>query len=97
MKVLQIDNAFSLGLFAGVTNIIPYLGPLLAGLLITIIVLVDNWLKALFVLLAFLLIQQVEGNILSPILTKKFIGLPPALVLIALIVGAQFWGFWGQS
>lgn len=95
LKVLQIDNAFSLGLFAGVTNIIPYLGPLLAGLLITIIVLVDNWLKALFVLLAFLLIQQVEGNILSPILTKKFIGLPPALVLIALIVGAQFWGFLG--
>jgi predicted PurR-regulated permease PerM len=95
LKILDIDNAFSLSLFAGVTNIIPYLGPLLAGLITAIIVLVDNWLKALFVVLAFFLIQQIEGNIISPVLSKKFIGLPPVLVLIALIVGAKFWGLLG--
>jgi predicted PurR-regulated permease PerM len=95
LKILGIDHAFSLSLFAGITNIIPYLGPLFAGLIITILVLIEDWLKAVFVLIAFFLIQQIEGNILNPILSKKFIGLPPALVLIALIVGAKFWGLLG--
>ena len=38
---------------------------------------------------------QIEGNILTPILSKKFIGLPPVLVLIALLIGGQLWGIMG--
>ncbi|TSC75219.1 MAG: hypothetical protein G01um101430_542 [Parcubacteria group bacterium Gr01-1014_30] len=95
LKIFGVNYAISLGLFAGVTNIIPYLGPLFAGVVIAALVLIDDWLKALFVLIVFILIQQVEGNILSPILTKKIIGLNPALVLIALIVGGELFGFLG--
>lgn len=95
LKIFKVDYALTLGLFAGVTNIIPFLGPVFAGAVITILVLVDDWLKSLFVLLVFFLIQQVEGNILSPILTKKIIGLPPALVLVSLIIGGKLFGFLG--
>lgn len=95
LKIFGVNYAISLGLFAGITNIIPYVGPLFAGVAITALVLIDDWLKALFVLIVFLLIQQIEGNILSPILTKKIIGLNPALMLIALVVGGTLFGFLG--
>ena len=51
--------------------------------------------KAVFVLIAFLLIQQIEGNILSPLLARKFVGLPPVLVLLSLAIGAQLLGLLG--
>ena len=95
LSLLKVDYAFSLSLFAGITNIIPILGPIFAGIIITILVLLEDWLKAVFILIAFVLIQQIESNILNPILSKKFIGLPPALVLISLIIGAKLWGLLG--
>ncbi len=95
LKLFKIDYAFSLGLFAGITNIIPIIGPVLAGGVIAILVFLDDWLKAIFILIVFFLIQQIEGNILTPILSKKFIGLPPVLVLIALLIGGQLWGLLG--
>ena len=93
--VLNIDYAVSFGLFAGVFNFIPIIGPVIAGAVIIIIVAASSWLKAIFFLVAFFLIQQIEGNILTPVLTKKFIGLSPALVLVALLIGGKLWGLMG--
>jgi predicted PurR-regulated permease PerM len=95
LKLFNINYASSLSLFAGVTNIIPILGPIFAGAIITILAFLDSWFKALFILIAFILIQQIEGNLLSPILTKKFIGLPPVLVLLAVLMGGKLWGILG--
>jgi predicted PurR-regulated permease PerM len=44
---------------------------------------------------AFTLIQQIENSILTPILTKKFVGLSPALVLLSLAIGGKLWGLLG--
>ncbi|RLC35432.1 MAG: hypothetical protein DRZ76_00040 [Candidatus Nealsonbacteria bacterium] len=93
--VLKIDYAVSFAFFAGVTNFIPIIGPLAAGVIIALLTALDSWLKALFVVAAFIIIQQIEGNILTPILSKRFVGLPPVLVLIALIVGGKLWGIMG--
>lgn len=93
--VLGIDYAVSFSLFAGVFNFIPFIGPLLAAAVTGVIVAADSWLKAVFFVAATVLIQQIEGNVLSPVLTKKLVGLPPALVLIAVMAGAQLWGLMG--
>jgi len=93
--VLKVDYAASFAFFAGITNFIPIIGPVIAGILITLFTALDSWLKALFLLLAFVIIQQIEGNILTPVLTRRFVGLPPALVLIALIIGGKLWGLLG--
>lgn len=90
-----VHSPLSLSLFAGILNFVPVVGPLLAGLVISLIVFLESPLQALFVLLAFILIQQVEENILMPLLSKRFVGLPPSLVLISLAIGAQFWGIMG--
>jgi predicted PurR-regulated permease PerM len=94
--VLNINYSISFALFSAVFNFIPFVGPILAGGVIAIIVAADSWLKAIFFLVATLLIQQIEGNILSPVLTKRLIGLPPALVLIAVMIGAKLWGLMGS-
>lgn len=93
--LLKIKYPFTLALFAGFTNIVPIVGPIVAGVIIALIAALDSWLKAVLILIVFTLIQQIEGNILTPILTKKFIGLPPALVLISLLIGGKLWGILG--
>ncbi len=95
LKIFNVQYAFMLSFLAGVLEIVPILGPVLSAIVAFILVGLDSWLKAFFVLGAFILIQQIEGNIITPILTKKFIGLPPALVLISLAVGGKLLGLLG--
>lgn len=95
LLLFRVESPLSLSLFAGVLNFVPVAGPLLAGLVIALIVALGSPLQALFVILAYTLIQQVEENVLMPLLSKRFVGLPPSLVLISLAIGAQFWGVMG--
>jgi len=93
--IFNIKYAVSFGFLAGILDIIPIIGPIIAGAIIVIFSSLDSWLKAVFILIAFILIQQIEGNILVPILSKKFIGLPSVLVLISLMIGGKLWGILG--
>jgi predicted PurR-regulated permease PerM len=93
--VLDIKYAVSFGFLAGILDIVPIIGPVVAGAVIVIFSALDSWTKALFILVAFIIIQQIEGNILTPVLTKRFVGLPPVLVLISLMVGGSLWGILG--
>lgn len=93
--VFNTNYPFSMGLLAGVLNFIPIIGPIVTGFLIFILVSLDNTLRAVFVLIAFTLIQQIENNILTPILTKRFVGIPPILVLVSLVVGGKLLGLLG--
>lgn len=94
--LFHVNYPFSLALIAGALNFIPYVGPSLTGFLLFVSVFLDaGATKALFALVSFLLVQQTENNIITPILSKKIIGLSPALVLISLAVGGKLWGFWG--
>lgn len=95
LKIFKVDYAFSLSLLAGFLNLIPILGPVFTAVLITLFIIINSFPKAIFFLLAFILIQQIEGNVLIPILTKKVIELSPFLVLFSLLVGGKLFGFWG--
>ncbi len=91
----NIEYAGIFALLAGFLDFIPILGPFLAGIPIVIFTLINSWLKALLVAIVLILIQQIEGNILTPILTKKFIQVPPFIVLFSLLVGGKIFGFLG--
>jgi len=95
LQLFNVKYAFTLALLAGILDFIPILGPIIAGAIAFIFVAVDSLPKALFVLIVFVLIQQIEGNILTPALTKKFVGLPPVLVLISLAIGGKLFGILG--
>lgn len=94
--LFKIKYTFVLSLLAGLLNFIPFLGPAIMGVLLILFVgVADSFLKAIIVLVAFIVIQEIEGKIISPILAKKFIGLPPVLVLLSIVVGGEVFGFLG--
>ena len=93
--IFNTNYPFSLAVLAGLLNFIPYIGPAITAILLFLIILPISAIKVFFVVTAFIIIQQIEGNILSPILMKKIIGLPPSLVLISLVIGAALWGVLG--
>jgi len=95
LTILNVKYAFVLSVVAGILDFIPYVGPLIAGIIISLIVMMSSLNQALFVLVSFIIIQQLEGSLFLPILFKKFAGIPPTLVLIALIIGGMLWGFLG--
>jgi len=94
--LFKVDYPLILALFAGVADIIPIIGPIIAGIVIALVAALDGSLGiAIVILIAFIIIQQIEGNILTPILTKRFVHLPPALVLVSLMIGGKLGGILG--
>lgn len=93
--IFTVKYPFTLALFAGVFNFVPYVGPLLTGVLLFLIIFPTSQAVGIFVIIVFILIQQIENSILSPILMKKFVGLPPVLVLLSLVIGGDLWGVLG--
>ena len=93
--ILNMKYKTFFGFLAGTLDVIPIIGPTVAGTIIFIFSVLDSPLKALFFLIAFILIQQIEGNILTPALTKKFVGLPSFLILVALMIGGRLGGILG--
>lgn len=95
LLLFNVKYPFSLALLAGVLEFIPVLGPLVTGGLAFMMIALDSMVKALFVLAFFGLIQQIEAHVLTPLLSKRMIGLPPVLILMALAIGGTLWGLLG--
>lgn len=96
MALLGVDFALMLGLIAGITELIPYFGPVIGAVpAIGIALLKSKWL-ALKVAVVFLIIHQLEGNIISPKIMSDKVGLHPLLVIFSLLAGGELYGLWGM-
>ena len=93
--ILNVKYPLTFGLLAGVLNFIPIIGPIIAGIIIFITVALDSTLRAILAVVVFTLIQQIENNILTPLLTKRFVDISPVIVLISLVVGGKLLGILG--
>jgi predicted PurR-regulated permease PerM len=92
---LGVKAAIALGLIAGVLEFVPTIGPILSAVPAVAMGFLDSPQKALYVLFAYLLIQQIEGHVLIPLLMKEGMDLPPALTIVAQAVMALLFGFLG--
>jgi predicted PurR-regulated permease PerM len=91
LSLLGVPLAMILGLIAGLLDFIPYLGPLMAGVPAVLIAFSDSPSLALYVVALFGGIQLVEGYLLSPLIEKRTVSLPPALTIVMqLLFGALF-------
>ncbi len=95
--IFGIKYALILALISGVLNFIPYIGPWMTAVLLIVFIAVStgSWLIVLYVLVAVFIIQQIESMLLTPLLMKKLVNVPPVLVLVSLVVGAKMFGFLG--
>jgi predicted PurR-regulated permease PerM len=87
--------AFAFGLFFGLMELVPYVGPVLGALPPVIVALVQDPLTALWVVLLFVALQQLEGHVVAPNVFGRALRLNPLLVILALLLGGQIYGFVG--
>ena len=87
--------AAAFGAWAGVTELIPYIGPWLGALPPVLYALVQHPLSALWVALLFLGIQQLEGHVIVPNVMGRSLRLHPLLVIFGLLAGGEIYGFPG--
>jgi predicted PurR-regulated permease PerM len=90
-----VEYPIFFGIFAFITAIIPFIGPIFCGVVMVLFVLLDTWQKALAVGIGVIVIHQIEGNIITPVLMKKFMEFPASLVLISILIGERLWGVMG--
>jgi len=95
LLILRIDFAPALAAFAGVTELIPILGPWIGGAAAVIVTLAVAPGKAIWVALLFLIVQLVENSLLVPRIQGGYLRIHPALLVVLLVLGAYIAGFWG--
>lgn len=94
--IIDLPYALVLAIIVAFTNIIPYIGPLIGGAPAVIVGLFDSPSKALFVLIILVIAQQVEGNILSPLILGKSLDTHPATIVILLLAAGNIAGVLGM-
>jgi predicted PurR-regulated permease PerM len=95
LLLLGVRGAFALGIIAGLLEFVPFVGPIAASIPAIAMGLLDSPAKALYVALAFTVIQQAEGHLLIPLLMKGSLSLPPVLTLLTQALMATVFGLLG--
>ena len=95
LLLLGIPLALSQAMLAGVMTFIPNLGPTLSVISPMAIALIEAPWKALAVLILYIIIQQIESNVLTPIVMAQQVALLPAITLLSQLFFATFFGFLG--
>lgn len=90
--ILGIPLALLLGVFSGFLEFIPIAGPILSAVAPILIAFTIGPMRAVYVTLFYLVVQQLEGNLLTPIVQHKVVSLPPALTLTAVLVMGVLFG-----
>ncbi len=96
LSILQVPYAFLIAIFAAVIEIVPVFGSIISGAIATLIGAVAGGPElALLVAGGFLIINLLQSNLIYPLVVKQVVGVPPLLVIIAMIAGGQLAGFFG--
>lgn len=92
---LGVPLVLVLALIAFLLEFIPFIGPWLSGVPAVLLALSESPTKALWVIGLYLLVQQIEGNLILPLVQRRAVELPPALTLLAIFVMGALFGFMG--
>jgi predicted PurR-regulated permease PerM len=93
---LRVENALLLAVLAGIFEIIPLFGPILAAIpAVTLALVADGMTSALLVVGFYIIIHQFENQLIYPLVVRKIVGVPPLISILALIIGYKLAGFVG--
>lgn len=95
LLILGVKYALTLALIAGVTAVIPIIGPFIGAAAAIGVALTISPSKALAVAILYLIIQLLESNFITPMVMKKALGVSPVIIIIALLLGGKLFGFIG--
>jgi predicted PurR-regulated permease PerM len=93
--MLGIPSPAALALIAGIAEIVPYLGPFIGAVPALLVALAIGPVLAMWTAGAYLLVHLIEGYIAAPLVERTFITIPPALILLGLVVVELIFGTGG--
>jgi predicted PurR-regulated permease PerM len=95
LALLGVQYAFLIGLITAIAELIPF-GVIFAAVPAILLSVIDGGvLLGLKVLIFYIVVQQIENYVLSPIVARRIVGIPPLVVLLAFLMGITLAGFWG--
>jgi predicted PurR-regulated permease PerM len=93
--ILGVRYPLALGLVAALFEVVPIIGPILAGAAAFVVASGDGFSVGLYVILFFIIVQQIENNVLIPVIMGRTMKVHPVIVLVSLLAGAGVAGFFG--
>ena len=96
LRLAGVRSALVLGLFVGLFNMIPYLGPVIGAIPALIVALGSGYMTVLWAGVGLFLVQQIDGSLLSPRIMSAVTGMDPAAVLLAVYAGGRIAGAAGM-
>lgn len=93
---MGIRYPLAMAVVAAVTRVIPVIGPVIGAVPIVLLATLQGWERGLTVLIAFSLMHLIESKVIMPRIIGYRIKLHPAVVIIVLLIGAEFFGMWGM-
>ena len=95
-RIVNMPYAVLISVIIGITNIIPFFGPFIGAIPSAVLVLVESPKMCIVFIIFIIILQQVDGNILGPLILSDSTGLSSFWVLFAILVGGNLFGFAGM-
>jgi predicted PurR-regulated permease PerM len=91
LALVGVPSALALGLIAGVTEFVPIIGPVIGAIPALLLASTQDWNTVLWTLVVFVVVQQVESNVIMPLVAGRAVAVPPAVGLFAVVaIGVLF-------
>jgi len=94
--ILRLPYAVLVATIVGVTNVIPYFGPIIGAVPSALLILLVDPLKAFYFIIFVFVLQQFDGNVLGPRILSDNVGISGFWVLVSITIGSGLFGFWGM-
>ncbi len=95
LTLLQVNYALPLAVIAGLLEVFPIIGPVLSVFPAFFVAATTSWVLGVAVIALYIIIQQLENNLIVPLVMKTVVGIPPLAVLTSLVIGQKLAGVTG--
>ncbi|QPQ56136.1 AI-2E family transporter [Allosphingosinicella flava] len=95
LSIIGIPAALTLGILSGILEFVPFIGPIISAIPAVLLALAVDPEAALWTIGLYLVVQQIEGNLLEPLVQQRAVSLPPALLLFSIVIGGLLFGIPG--
>ncbi len=95
LSLIGLPYALTLAVIAGALEFLPVVGPVLSAVIGALVALTISPLITLFTVIFYVVLQQVENNLIVPKIMQKAVGLPPAVIIVAILIGGKLLGITG--
>jgi predicted PurR-regulated permease PerM len=94
--IIDLNFALLMGMVTGIANVIPYFGPIIGGVPVFVLGLLNSPAKALWAVIVVFAVQQLESGIITPKIVGDSVGIHPVFIIFSLFIAAKFFGVVGM-